>query len=687
METSAAAASEPGSIVWRVVAAAGPDAGAVGDTSRGSLVVGRSATADLTISDPAVELHHLLFDRVGDDRVRVTQLSGRAVARLGERPLGPHGAVLDAATVLFVGGTRLHIGPVDRWADLIWVVESPSGRTGPAADGRRWRWCRRPNRGDPAGADVDPLLVDLSSRSDHDDASTHDAPTAADVVMGARTGGTVAMRERDDGTMFRVQLGVVDAASRAEGAHPGVVIGTDLEAGQILQLVGPGAAGVARSVVLQLAVQVPPSRLAISLAGATGWLPDGVRFPHLGWPDSAQHHLLLAADAGLVTLDERQLRGRLGVGADAAVVVLDERGSEANAELPGARLVLGALGRGRWHERHQTVPSASVHAARVEPATVVELAPTAAPAPDPSSPPMMPTDGPLDPPTPLEAMMSDGRSFDAAGVARRWRRGDERGVGSVALNLGRSSDGVTWCPLDAGPVLVVADDDEHRRGVLAALACGLVLEHGPDRLRLVGALGVCLPAVDHVGGSSLPPGRIGHELARPRPRDGRTTVVVADDPDAEAPGGVEGDLAVLVASAARADVRLVIGVRSGHPWVDEPVMAAPSTRIVGRVGDVATSRRLLGEGRAARLGPGQILVRLDEQAPQLFRLPVVDGDGLARLAATTRHAGSLLAARLTPDAADLARTCAPCPDDDSRSVPPSWAPSNATMTATASLGD
>ena len=141
-----------------------------------------------------------------------------------------------------------------------------------------------------------------------------------------------------------------------------------------MQLLGPGAAGVARSIVVQLAAQVPVDRLKLVVVGATGWLPDGVRLAHLGPADAAEHVVVMAADTALATLEPTALRARLGVGAAAAIVLLDDRAVGPNPALPGGRLCLGALGRGRWSPGIDVMGARPIHAAGVEPATVVRFA-------------------------------------------------------------------------------------------------------------------------------------------------------------------------------------------------------------------------------------------------------------------------------------------------------------------------
>lgn len=572
-----------------VVCDAGPDTGAAIAVGPGSVIVGRSPTADLTIADDAAELHHLVLEPTGDGAVRITQLSGRSVARIDGRPLAAP-MVLPVGGVVCFGASRLRVDRADR----------------------------RPG--------------------DH-----HRSTPACGVAELIDTA-MVPVRQDDDGTMFRVQVGIDDV---------GAAVVVDLEQGAIVQLTGPGAAGVARSFVVQLAAQVPADRLAVTLSGATGWLPDGVQLRHLKPPKDAEHHIVFVADPAAGTHDPPALRARLGARPDAAVVVLDDRADGPSPRLPGARLSLGALGRGRWAPGADLTASRHVHAAAVTTDTVVRVADREVQRPARSNGTAWTA--------PVERLAT-GRPVETIEIVGAWRRPTDR----LTLWLGRDAASGYWVQLGT-PVVVIGTDPARRVAVLETCAAALALEHGPAALRLVLGDGIRSPGTVHDVGGPLASARIGHELARPQPNGGRITVVVADDPTGDAATAqLAGDIGDTIARAGAGGRMLILGLAPEHPWATTLLGGHAVTTILAGIDDLAEARRV-ADSRATRLSPAQVMIRPPGQPYRVVTLPGLDGDAHRRLVAVLAHADALAA---TPGALAV-RSCGPCPDDDSPWARPS----------------
>ena len=622
-----------------IVCETGPDSGVSTPLGDGPVVVGRSPLADLIVNDPSIELHHLVVEALPNGHIRVTQLSGRAATRVGGHPVTAGSVVVPSGAVVSVGASRLRLGPA-RDPSEVEPVPAPSAE--PRRVGVWWRRGRG-HAHTEAFDGIDPLTGEVEHGGDMASATR----TVAEVVLAATT---LDQRIDDDGTMFRVHLGVVDTGSDEAG---GIV--TDLEPGSILHLLGPGAAGVARSIVVQLAAQVPSDRMKLVVVGATGWLPDGVQLPHLGCADGAEHVIVMAAGVGMATLEPTALRTRLGVGPAAAIVVLDDRSVGPDLALPGGRLCLGALGRGRWSPGVDVLGARPIHAAGVEPATVVRFASR-------WGAPLAVQDRTSvgDALAPTIERLALGDAVSTIDVVRTWQASRR-----PAVWLGRERHVHRWVHLTGGSVVVIGDDAATRRATLDTYAAALVLEHDPARLDLVLGPGQAGPSGVHGTGVVLPTGRLVHELARPRPRSDRSTVVVTDDE-------LGPDPLDLLAAARRADLHAVLGLRPDHPWC-RPLLDEPSTTVVVTgVASAATARSLVGDSRACRLGPGQVLVRSpDEPTLRVLRVPVLTTDALRSIETTVAHAAALVGAAV--------RSCGPCPDDDSRWAPPSSDPSNEPM--------
>ena len=213
-----------------------------------------------------------------------------------------------------------------------------------------------------------------------------------------------------------------------------------------------------------------------------------------------------------------------------------------------------------------------------------------------------------------------------------------------------------------------------RRAVLDDLVGALVLEHDPARLDLVLGPGLAAPGGVHGTGAPLRSGRLVHELARPRPRSDRSVVVVTDDdPVDPAHDELGPDRSNCWPPLAGPIGTPCSGSDPDHPWCRVLLGESSTTVVVTGVASVATARSMVGDSRASRLGPGQVLVRSPgESSLRVLRVPVLTPDALRGIEGTVAHAAALVGAAV--------RSCGPCPDDDSWWAPPSSDPSNEPMT-------
>jgi S-DNA-T family DNA segregation ATPase FtsK/SpoIIIE len=113
----------------------GPDAGRSFPLRPGRAVLGRSASAAVSIADPWIETHHALLDVAGDGTVTFTQLAGRAPATVGGDPFG--GEPVGGAPVGLAPGDRLVVG------SSLLAVRAPLAAPAPlalaASPGDPWR--------------------------------------------------------------------------------------------------------------------------------------------------------------------------------------------------------------------------------------------------------------------------------------------------------------------------------------------------------------------------------------------------------------------------------------------------------------------------------------------------------------------------------------------------------------------
>ena len=645
----------------RLVVEGGPDAGRILAVLPGRRVIGRSPTADVTIADPALELHHVVLDG-GDGEggpYRLVQLTGRVLARVDGVPVDPSGTPVPDGATIVVGATRLRLRLPSVPPECFERPSVCAGEAPPQTLGARWtRWSRRP----PTASDTD---GDRVARAAWLATARAAVPDVAAVLAGLAADPASAWSRRiDGGAMFHAHIGVgavawsdrpsADGLGREVGGveHIDVVddapVVADLGPRAVLQLVGPGAAGVARALVVQLAVAIPADH--VRLRGVGPWADVLAPFPHADTaePVADAAHIVLVADApGLAARTLSAERDRFGVPTDAALVLVDEAGHDAAWRWPGSRLVIGARGAGRWWPAVTTVAATSVHVAGVAQTTAehaaVALVGRLRPRPPAASPAAL-----------AEAVGAAGLD-DAVGLAGAWRRA----AGRPAAWLGRTADGPVFVDFAAGPVVIVGDEPTNVQAAVETMVLALAAHHPPDVLELV--LGDDLGAghVPHATGR-LAPARLFHELARPRPRSERTAVVAIVAP----PGAPPMDDAAPGPPTGTDAVALVVGVTPDHPWA--PALLGDPTATLVAVGlrDAATARRLVGDTRATRLAPGQVVVRSPGAEPRLLAQPSLAAADRARLAATIRHAATL---RPTPGV----RSCTPCPDADSPWEPPS----------------
>jgi S-DNA-T family DNA segregation ATPase FtsK/SpoIIIE len=117
-------------VVVTVVREGGPDAGPATSLAPGRHVVGRAATADVTVADGSLEPHHALLDIGADGDVEVVQLAGRVPCRVGGEPAPVRAEVRDGG-VLVLGASRLRVSRASG--------ATPGGATLAATAGDPWR--------------------------------------------------------------------------------------------------------------------------------------------------------------------------------------------------------------------------------------------------------------------------------------------------------------------------------------------------------------------------------------------------------------------------------------------------------------------------------------------------------------------------------------------------------------------
>jgi hypothetical protein len=507
------------------------------------------------------------------------------------------------------------------------------------------------------------------------------APDLATVVEWLHAPAPLPGREDADGGMFVVSLGdgadrwepalrtqgdrPVWSHARAELARLAPVerapVEADLGPGGAVTVCGPGAGGVARAAVVQLAALVDADQLRIDAASDeppawVGVLPHAARAPASVAPGGDPRHVVAVVDgAELVGRTPADLRRMLHLDPSAALLIVDEHGRAAPSD--GARLELGALGAGRWRPHPGLLAARSVHVAGLTETSALELALVVAER----RPPILW-------PAPADLAELGGLSGGAGAplddpieVAATWRTRSGEGEAWI----GRGGTGRVGVEIGAltGPIVVLGDEGDTVRGAVATLVCSLAAQRPPEALTVVGVLA---PGQHR---SALPWAELPHvvRLVSSDDDDGLAGLT-GDLFDAVATGGGGGgpDRTLLVVEDTPRPVRMLgpalRAVQTGGPTAGVHILMAASgdtsllaqralgdpggVRIVTRLADVGAARRAVGDTRPLRLGPDGAIVARPGVPPRFVRLPVWGGHGwdqLATLVGAIRHAGALSA--------------------------------------------
>ena len=110
-------------------------AGKTFEVGPGGLRLGRSSSNDIHISDAELSRNHCLFEAVGDDGIRLTDLASANGTILNGTPLGSEPASIKVGDMIEVGSTVLKVvgdEPPPGRGSWPWGVRCGSGR-----------WCGR----------------------------------------------------------------------------------------------------------------------------------------------------------------------------------------------------------------------------------------------------------------------------------------------------------------------------------------------------------------------------------------------------------------------------------------------------------------------------------------------------------------------------------------------------------------
>jgi S-DNA-T family DNA segregation ATPase FtsK/SpoIIIE len=309
--------------------------------------------------------------------------------------------------------------------------------------------------------------------------------------------------------------GLVAAAGHADDAP----VGVDLEPGAAIALAGPGADGVARSLVVQLVTWAGPADLQlVVLTGSPAawdwcrWLPhtagpsgprvadaadpEQVAAALLGLDDGTGRHVLVVTDRPDL-LGERTgvLRRHLATASSTALVAIVPPGAAPPA-VCRSLLEVGSLGRARWSpDIAAGAPATRLHAAAVTIATATEVARRLAALDDPEDPSGT---GALPRSVALGELLErhgPGPVGDPIAIAAAWRAG---GVDPPPrATLGATADGVVEVDLarDGPHVLVAGTTGAGKSELLRTLVVTLAARCSPDHVTFV--------LVDYKGGSTF----------------------------------------------------------------------------------------------------------------------------------------------------------------------------------------